>query len=241
MKQTIVDWIDADREAIVAFVQTLVRARSPNPPGDTRAAMAPIRRLLDDAELDHAIHAVTPEMPNLVAAFDAAPGDRHLVLNGHIDVFPVEGEEGWRHPPWSGDIADGAMFGRGVADMKAGTAASVLTYAYLARLREHLAGRLTLTVVSDEETLGAERRPPPVRHLPRGRHRNRLPERRTERAGDGPLRREGVMLAALHRDDTRRPRRLHPCQRERGGRGDRPHCSAAGLCGAFLSGAARRG
>lgn len=161
MKQTIIDWIDADREAIVAFVQTLVRARSPNPPGDTRAAMAPIRRLLDDAGLDHAIHAVTPETPNLVAAFDAAPGGRHLVLNGHIDVFPVEGEEGWRRPPWSGDIADGAMFGRGVADMKAGTAASVLTYAYLARLRERLAGRLTLTVVSDEETLG----PNGARHL----------------------------------------------------------------------------
>jgi succinyl-diaminopimelate desuccinylase len=72
-----------------------------------------------------------------------------------MDVFPAdEHNESWTHGPWSGAIADGKIYGRGVADMKAGTSASVFTYYYLYRMRHHLKGRLTLTAVSDEETFG---------------------------------------------------------------------------------------
>jgi succinyl-diaminopimelate desuccinylase len=72
-----------------------------------------------------------------------------------MDVFPAdEANERWTHGPWSGAIAEGKIYGRGVADMKAGTSASIFTYRYLHRLRERLAGRLTLTAVSDEETFG---------------------------------------------------------------------------------------
>ena len=56
--------------------------------------------------------------------------------------------------PWGGEIADGKIYGRGVADMKAGTTASIFTYVYLHRLRDQLKGKLTLTAVSDEETFG---------------------------------------------------------------------------------------
>ena len=94
-------------------------------------------------------------MPNIVGSFEGAKPGRHLVLNGHMDVFPADEEtERWTHGPWSGTIADGKIYGRGVADMKAGTSASVFTYAYLYRVRDHLRGRLTLTAVSDEETFG---------------------------------------------------------------------------------------
>src|SRR5262249_21156859 len=83
------------------------------------------------------------------------PG-HHLVLNGHMDVFPADREaEGWTHDPWGGAIANGKIYGRGVADMKAGTSASIFTYYYLHRVREHLKGKLTLTAVSDGEPSGA--------------------------------------------------------------------------------------
>ena len=94
-------------------------------------------------------------MPNIVGSFEGATPGHHLVLNGHMDVFPAdEANERWTHGPWSGAIAEGKIYGRGVADMKAGTSASIFTYRYLHRLRERLAGRLTLTAVSDEETFG---------------------------------------------------------------------------------------
>jgi succinyl-diaminopimelate desuccinylase len=93
-------------------------------------------------------------MPNLVASFEGHEPGRHLVLNGHIDVFPSGDPANWTHGPWSGAIAEGSVWGRGSVDMKCGTTASIFTYLYLHRLRDRLKGRLTLTVVSDEETFG---------------------------------------------------------------------------------------
>jgi succinyl-diaminopimelate desuccinylase len=93
-------------------------------------------------------------MPNVLGGFDGGAPGRHLVLNGHIDVFPAqEARPGERHP-FSGAVEGGRIYGRGAADMKAGTSALIFTYRYLHRLRERLKGRLTLTAVSDEETGG---------------------------------------------------------------------------------------
>ena len=147
--------IDADRDTIVAFLQGFVQARSPNPPGDTRTAADYIRRFLDDRGLPHRTVDPHPEMPNIVGTYDGGRPGRHLVLNGHIDVFPVDADDArWHDDPWSGAIRDGRVYGRGTCDMKAGTTASIFTYAYLHPLRERLCGKLTLTCVSDEETFG---------------------------------------------------------------------------------------
>jgi succinyl-diaminopimelate desuccinylase len=153
LRSTLLGWIDADQDSILNFMQTMVRVRSPNPPGDTRDVMRLVRAHLDGCGLAYTMVNRDDTMPNLVAtqAFDA--GDRHLVLNGHIDVFPVETSEGWSQDPWGGQM-EGAIWGRGSADMKVGTSASIMTYVYLARLAEHLAGKLTLTVVSEEESFG---------------------------------------------------------------------------------------
>ena len=92
-------------------------------------------------------------MPNIVGSFQCGKPGRHLVLNGHTDVFPV-GDEKWTYGPWSGAVAEGRIYGRGVCDMKCGTTASIFTFAYLHRIRDQLKGKLTLTAVSDEETFG---------------------------------------------------------------------------------------
>ena len=53
-----------------------------------------------------------------------------------------------------GDLVDGKIHGRGTVDMKCGTSASVLAFIALAQLKNHWRGKLTLTLVSDEETGG---------------------------------------------------------------------------------------
>jgi succinyl-diaminopimelate desuccinylase len=75
-------------------------------------------------------------------------------MNGHIDVFPVGNPAEWSHGPWSGEVENGRVYGRGACDMMAGTTASIFTYLYLHRHRDQLKGKVTLTAVSDEETLG---------------------------------------------------------------------------------------
>jgi len=143
-----------DRDEIIRMCQELVRIPSENPPGDTRDVLRYVTNLLNQHDLQYEIVAPVTEWPNLIASFDTGRPGHHLVLNGHMDVFPA-GEAGlWADGPFSGSVRDGKLFGRGVNDMKTGTLASILTYIYLSELREHLTGRLTLTCVSDEETFG---------------------------------------------------------------------------------------
>jgi succinyl-diaminopimelate desuccinylase len=145
--------INRDRDEIIDFFRGFVRIKTPNPPGDTREAAAYIGKFLTAQGLDFRTVAPMQEFPNLIASFDAAQPGRHLVLNGHIDVFPVD-PTGWTQDPWGGALVDGKIYGRGASDMKAGTSASIFTYRYLARIRDKLKGKLTLTCVSDEETFG---------------------------------------------------------------------------------------
>jgi succinyl-diaminopimelate desuccinylase len=143
-----------DQDDIVELVQEMVRIPSENPPGDTIEIMDYVTRYLDVRGEDYEILAPQPTMPNLISSFDCGEPGKHLVLNGHLDVFPAGPVSSWSDEPFSGNVRGGKLFGRGVADMKVGTAASILTYLYLSKLRQHLRGKLTLTAVSDEETFG---------------------------------------------------------------------------------------
>jgi succinyl-diaminopimelate desuccinylase len=97
-----------------------------------------------------------PLQANIVGTVEGGAGaGRHLVLNGHIDAFPAdEKDPRWKYGAWSGKIAEGKVWGRGSCDMKCGTTASIMTYRYLARMKDKWKGKLTLTCVSDEETFG---------------------------------------------------------------------------------------
>ena len=154
IKQQLLAWIEQDREEIIQFLSEFVSTPSPNPPGDTTAAAQFILQHLQKHQVPAEVRAAKDWLPNIVGSFEAARPGRHLVLNGHIDVFPAGDSKTWSRDPWSGAIENGKIHGRGVVDMKCGTAASIWTYIYLYRLRERLAGKLALTCVSDEETGG---------------------------------------------------------------------------------------
>ena len=153
-RETLERWLNEERQELIDFLQGFVRAKSPNPPGDTREAAGFITAYLKRHELPHRVIAPQETMPNVVGSFEGGAPGRHLVLNGHIDCFPVGDGHGWTQDPWGGAIVDGKLYGRGVADMKTGTTASIMTYRLLHRIRDRLKGRLTLTAVSDEETFG---------------------------------------------------------------------------------------
>lgn len=156
-REQLLAWIEAERDEILTFFQDFVRAKSPNPPGDTTEAVAHITRFLERQGVPFRLVDPEPTMANVLGSFEGTAPGKHLVLNGHIDVFPV-GEnpeaEGWTQDPWCGALVDGKVYGRGSADMKCGTSSSIWTYVLLHRLKDRLKGKLTLTCVSDEETFG---------------------------------------------------------------------------------------
>ncbi len=153
-KKTLAGWVDRDRDRIVDFLRGFLRARSPNPPGDTREAADYVKNFLDYEGLPYRVVGPDIEKPNIVSTISGVEGGRRLILNGHIDVFPVGDGAGWSHDPWGGELVDGRIYGRGACDMKTGTTASIMTFAYLNKVRNSLRGSVTLTVVSDEESGG---------------------------------------------------------------------------------------
>lgn len=155
LRNSLLTTIENDRDKLIGFLSDFLKIPTPNPSGDTREACRFVSEFLTREGVDHEVLRCHPEQPNIAANFEASGAGQHLTLNGHMDVFPVDDESSWTHGPWSGAVADGYIWGRGAVDMKAGTTASIFTYLYLHRLREKLDGRLTLTVVSDEETLGS--------------------------------------------------------------------------------------
>jgi succinyl-diaminopimelate desuccinylase len=145
--------VDARQDEWLELVTELVRRPSPNPPGDTREAAdyvaGQLRRRGHPAELISGQET----MPNVLATLDNGPG-RHLILNGHLDTFPITGAAEWTREPYGGEISDGRIFGRGVSDMKAGMVASIAAFCLLGERRSAWSGRVTLAAVADEETMG---------------------------------------------------------------------------------------
>ncbi len=152
-KQALLQRIESDKATLIEFLRGFIRCKSPNPPGDTTEVAAYVRGFLDRHGLAYRVIAPNELMPNIVATFDAAAPGRHLALNGHMDVFPVD-STGWTVDPWGGELVDGKIYGRGACDMKCGTTAALFTFLYLHELRHSLKGKLTLSAVSDEETFG---------------------------------------------------------------------------------------
>ena len=92
--------------------------------------------------------------PNIVATWKGAGGGRSLLLNGHTDVIPVGGGEGWSDNPWSATIKNGRMYGRGTADMKSGVASHIMAVECLMAAGMKPKGDVYINVVIDEEVSG---------------------------------------------------------------------------------------
>jgi acetylornithine deacetylase/succinyl-diaminopimelate desuccinylase-like protein len=138
----------------VALLQELIRFDTVNPPGNERAAIEHLERYLSQAGFDVEILAADPARPNLVATLDGQGDGPVLCLLGHVDTVLANASE-WRHDPWSGELADGFVWGRGALDMKNQVAAEAVAAASLARQGwRPAAGALKLVFVSDEETGG---------------------------------------------------------------------------------------
>jgi succinyl-diaminopimelate desuccinylase len=91
----------------------------------------------------------TPDIENLYARLGA--GGPHLMFAGHTDVVPVGDEAAWSHAPFSADVADGVMYGRGAVDMKGGIACFAAAIARHVEKHGRPAGSVSFLITGDEE------------------------------------------------------------------------------------------
>jgi acetylornithine deacetylase/succinyl-diaminopimelate desuccinylase-like protein len=139
-------------------LRELIRFNTVNPPGNERAAIEFLADYLQQAGFRTELLADDDDRPNLVADLTAENGGGNegptLCYLGHVDTVLADPSE-WQHDPWSGDVVDGFLWGRGALDMKSQVAAEAVAGATLARGGwRPQNGCLKLVFVSDEETGG---------------------------------------------------------------------------------------
>ncbi len=136
----------------IALTQALIRCPSVTP--DEGGALQLLHGILQEAGFESHIvrfsDTNTPDVDNLYARIGT--GAPCLMFAGHTDVVPVGDEKRWTQGPFSGEIVDGILYGRGAADMKGGVAASVSSVlAYLEEAGEAFKGSIAFLITGDEE------------------------------------------------------------------------------------------
>jgi acetylornithine deacetylase/succinyl-diaminopimelate desuccinylase-like protein len=139
----------------VALLQRLLRINTVNPPGNEEPAQELLAETLTEAGFECQFLAAEPGRPNLVARLRGERPGQTLCLLGHVDTVPADPSE-WSFDPWSGDVVDGEIRGRGAQDMKDQVAAEVAAAAGLGRDGWRPASGDLLVVATADEEMGAE-------------------------------------------------------------------------------------
>jgi acetylornithine deacetylase/succinyl-diaminopimelate desuccinylase-like protein len=148
--------MSALQDEAVTLLGQLIRHDTVNPPGNERPAQERLAALLGGAGFEVQLLGRTEERPNLVARLRGAHPGPTLCLLSHVDTVLASPED-WQQDPWSGEVIDGVLWGRGAIDMKSQTAAEVTAAVDLARSGwrpTHV--DLLVVVVVDEERGGGE-------------------------------------------------------------------------------------
>ncbi|MER3396957.1 MAG: hypothetical protein C4315_02165 [Chloroflexota bacterium] len=127
--------------------------RIPSPSGEEAAVMEFARKLLADHGIAVRVLARDPDRPNVIG-WVGSGGGPILVFNGHLDTVPVPDPWAWSVGPFSGELVDGKLYGRGASDMKGSCAAMAYALILLGRHCPDLPGQVQLQLVSDEERGG---------------------------------------------------------------------------------------
>ena len=154
---SVIDLPQAERELTTTLAE-LIAAQSVNPPGHELRAATVVERILTSEGIPFERHTLSSDRVNLYARLSAkgpeSTGENSkrgaLCLLSHLDVVPANPSH-WRHDPFSGEIHDGALWGRGALDMKGVTALHLSTLLWLHRTKAPLTRDVVLVLVADEE------------------------------------------------------------------------------------------
>jgi acetylornithine deacetylase/succinyl-diaminopimelate desuccinylase-like protein len=145
------------RDETTALLQRLIRFNTVNPPGNELEAQRFLKDYLEDAGFHCELVGASAERPNLIARL-GDPSGRRLCYLCHVDTVLANPDE-WQVDPWSGELREGFVWGRGALDMKGQVACEVAAAAALGRSGWRPAtGELLVVATCDEEagaTLGA--------------------------------------------------------------------------------------
>ncbi|MFQ6088171.1 MAG: ArgE/DapE family deacylase [Candidatus Methanofastidiosia archaeon] len=136
---------------IEKILSDLIKIKSVNPPGGEMEVAKYLQELFDREDIENEIIESDKDRGNFLAYL--GDGKKRLLLLSHTDVVPAE-ERSWDFDPFSGEIGDGFVYGRGALDCKDLVAAEANAMIQLKRKGIKLEGKLIFAATADEEKGG---------------------------------------------------------------------------------------
>jgi len=139
----------------IKLLQDLIKNACVNPPGNEMKSIKTIEKFLSNKGISCQIYESAPNRGNLIAVIKGEEKGESLMFGpSHVDVVPIEDPDNWEVPPFSGEIKDGYIWGRGSFDMLFIVAAQCQAFAMLHKEKFKPKGDLILAIVADEEVGG---------------------------------------------------------------------------------------
>ena len=142
--------VKTDAPAVENILSDLIKIQTVNPPGGEIAVAKYLKRLFDRYNITNEIIEPEPGRASFIA--NLGEGEKKLLYLSHTDVVPAS--EGWQFSPFSGEIKDGFVHGRGAIDCKGMVAVEACAVIRLAQMTK-LNGKLIFAATADEEVGGA--------------------------------------------------------------------------------------
>lgn len=109
----------------INFLQSLIEINTINPPGDEKYLAEFIKSYVERHGLTAFLKPVTKNRDNIIVTLSGKKKNPSLIFSGHLDTVPIGNENKWNTNPFSGEVIDGKLYGRGACDMKGGVASLI--------------------------------------------------------------------------------------------------------------------
>jgi acetylornithine deacetylase/succinyl-diaminopimelate desuccinylase-like protein len=159
-----INWQEAGEETVTRL-RALLRLDTRNPPGNEVRAAEYLHALFEAEGISGETVGPGKDRGTFIARLKGDGSAPPLLLMSHTDVVAVEPEQ-WTHDPFSGDIADGFIYGRGALDMKHMVTMEAMTMLLLKRAAVRLKRDVIFMAAADEECGGHEGAGWVVKHRP---------------------------------------------------------------------------
>jgi len=145
------------RQDAVATMSRYVQFDTTNPPGNEMPAAQWLRDQLIQRGItqDVTVHETAHGRGLVLARIPGSQQQKPLLINHHMDVVAADPSH-WTHPPFSGAIADGFVWGRGTLDTKCLGVVFLLALESLLREGVQFRRPIIFSAVPDEETGGSQ-------------------------------------------------------------------------------------
>jgi acetylornithine deacetylase/succinyl-diaminopimelate desuccinylase-like protein len=140
----------------VNWMQEYLRLDTTNPPGNEMRGAEFFKKILDQESIENRVFEIAPGRADLWARIPHTTNEakRPMILLSHMDVVTSDAAH-WKVPPFSGEVRDGYIWGRGAQDMKDEGLAQLVVMVMLKREKVSLDRDVILLAVADEEAQGS--------------------------------------------------------------------------------------